>query len=54
MVDIYFNNNTRRILGGKDNGVTPLHYVKVEKWAKKCATLKTFFSMDVDARGTKF
>ena len=32
----------------------PLHYVKVEKWAKKCATLKTFFSMDVDAKGTKF
>ena len=32
----------------------PVHYEKVEKWAKKCATLKTFFSMDVDAKGTKF
>ena len=31
----------------------PLHYGKVEKKAKKCATLKTFFSMDDDAKGTK-
>ena len=31
-----------------------MHYVKVEKWAKKSATLKTFFFMDVDAKGTKF
>ena len=31
-----------------------MHYGKVEKWAKKYVTLKILFSMDVDAKGTKF